>query len=103
MKLVIIISTYPTKTSISKIANELVKNKTVACVNISKISSIYSWKNKVENTSEYLAIFKTLTKNKTVLKKKIKETHPYEVPEIVEIDAVSVNRSYLNWLVESTN
>ena len=103
MKLVIIISTYPTRKSISKIANELVKNKTVACVNISKISSIYSWKNKVENTSEYLAIFKTITKNKIALKKKIKETHPYEVPEIVEIDVASVNCSYLNWLVESTN
>ena len=103
MKLVIIVSTYPTKKSISKIANELVKNKTVACVNISKISSVYSWKNKVENTSEYLAIFKTITKNKTVLKKKIEETHPYDVPEIVEIDIASVNRSYLNWLVESTN
>ena len=103
MKLVIIVSTYPTKKSISKIANELVKNKTVACVNISKISSVYSWKNKVENTSEYLAIFKTITKNKTVLKKKIEETHPYDVPEIVEIDTVSVNHSYLNWLVESTN
>ena len=103
MKLVIIISTYPTRKSISKIANELVKNKTVACVNISKISSIYSWKNKVENTSEYLAIFKTITKNKIALKKKIKETHPYEVPEIVEIDVASVNQSYLNWLVESTN
>ena len=103
MKLVIIVSTYPTKKSISKIANELVKNKTVVCVNISKISSVYSWKNKVENTSEYLAIFKTITKNKTVLKKKIEETHPYDVPEIVEIDIASVNRSYLNWLVESTN
>ncbi|QMU54227.1 MAG: divalent cation tolerance protein CutA [Nitrosopumilus sp.] len=103
MKLVIIISTYPTKKSISEIANELVKNKTVACVNISKITSIYSWKNKVENTSEYLAMFKTTIKNKTVLKKKIKETHPYEVPEIVEIDVASANRSYLNWLVESTN
>jgi periplasmic divalent cation tolerance protein len=42
MKPAIIISTYPNKKSISKIANDLVKNKTVACVNISKISSIYS-------------------------------------------------------------
>ena len=103
MKPVMIISTYPTKTSISKIADELVKNKIVACVNISKISSVYSWKDKIENTSEYLAIFKTITKNRTVLKKKIKETHPYEIPEIVEIDVISVNGLYLNWLMKSTN
>ena len=102
MKPAIIISTYPNKKSILKIANELVKNKTVACVNFSKISSIYSWNGKIESTSEYLAIFKTLTKNKVLLKKKIKETHPYDVPEIVEIDVTSIDKSYLNWLIEST-
>jgi len=102
MKPVIIISTYPTKKSLSKIANELVKNKTVACVNISKISSIYSWEGEIKNSSEYLAIFKTVTKNKTLLKKKIKETHPYDVPEIAEIDVTSIDKSYLKWLVEST-
>ena len=102
MKPAIIISTYPNKKSISKIANQLVKDKTVACVNISKISSIYSWKGKVENTSEYLALFKTKTANKKLLKQKIKETHPYDVPEIVEIDVKSINDSYLSWLTEST-
>jgi periplasmic divalent cation tolerance protein len=103
VKPVVIISTYPDKKSISKIANELVKSKTAACVNISKISSIYSWNDKIQNTSEYLAIFKTTTKNKTLLKKKIKETHPYNVPEIAEVDIASINKSYLNWLIESTN
>jgi periplasmic divalent cation tolerance protein len=101
MKPIIIISTYPTKKSISKIANDLVKNKTVACVNISKISSIYSWNGKVENTSEYLAIFKTITKNKKLLKKKIKETHPYDVPEIAEVNVTSINEPYFTWLTES--
>lgn len=102
MQAVIIISTYPDKKSILKIAKELVENKTVACVNISKISSIYSWNKKIENTSEYLAIFKTLTKNKKLLKKRIQETHPYDVPEIAEVDISSINKSYLNWLIEST-
>jgi len=103
MKPVVIISTYPDKKSISKIAKELVKNKTVACVNISKISSIYSWNKKIENTSEYLALFKTVSKNKKLLKQKIKETHPYDVPEIAEIDVTSINDSYLKWLIDSTN
>jgi len=102
MKPVVIISTYPDKKSISKIAKEFVKNKTVACVNISKISSIYSWKGKIEDTSEYIAIFKATTKNKKLLKQKIKDTHPYNVPEIAEIDVTSINDSYLKWLVEST-
>ena len=98
-----IISTYPNKKSILKIANVLVKNKTIACVNISKIDSVYSWNGKIQNLPEYLAIFKTITKNKTKLKKVIAETHPYDVPEIAEIDVTSINKSYLNWLIESTN
>ena len=103
MKAVILISTYPNKKSITKIAKELVKNKTSACVNISKISSIYSWEGKIENTSEYLAIFKTTAKNKQLLKKKIQETHPYDVPEIAEIDVTSINKPYLDWLIDSTS
>ena len=103
MKPVLIISTYPNKKSISKISNDLIKNKIIACVNISKIDSIYSWNGKIQNSPEYLAIFKTMTKNKTKLKKVIAETHPYDVPEIAEIDVTSINKSYLNWLIESTN
>ncbi len=102
MKPVIIISTYPDKKSIIKISNKLVKTKLVACVNITKISSIYAWQGKIENTSEYLAIFKTTNKNKKILKEKIKSTHPYDVPEIVEIDVLSINKPYLDWLVNST-
>lgn len=102
MKPIIIISTYPDKKSIIKISNKLVKTKLVACVNITKISSIYAWQGKIKNTSEYLAIFKTTNKNKKILKEKIKSTHPYDVPEIVEIEILSINKPYLDWLVNST-
>jgi len=102
MKPAILVSTYPDKKSIVKISNELVKSKIVACVNITKISSIYAWKGKIENTSEYLAIFKTTQKNKKILKEKIKSTHPYDVPEIAEINISSINNPYLDWIVNST-
>ncbi len=103
MKPIMIISTYPNKKSITSIANQLVKKKLVACVNITKISSIYSWEGKIENSSEFIAIFKTTYKNKKILKEKIKETHPYQVPEIAEIDISSINQPYLKWLIDSTS
>ena len=103
MKFTIIISTYPTKKLVSEIATELVKSKIAACVNFSKISSIYSWEGKIENNSEYIAIFKTSLKNKNLLKKRIKDSHPYDVPEIVELSPNSVNKPYLKWLINSTN
>ncbi len=97
-----IVSTYPNKKSISKIANKLVQEKLVACVNMTKISSVYSWKGKIENADEFLAIFKTTQKNKAKVKNEIKITHPYKVPEIAEIQISSINKPYLDWLVDST-
>ncbi len=102
MKPVIIVSTFPNKTSITKIANQLVKKKLAACVNIMKISSVYSWKGKIENQPEYLALFKTTKKNQLVLKKELRKLHPYDIPEIAEINVDSINQSYLKWLVDST-
>lgn len=102
MKPTLVISTFPDKKSVTKISNKLVKEKVSACVNIIKISSVYSWQGKIENEDEYLAIFKTTKKNKKILKDKIKESHPYDVPEIAELEISSINQPYLKWLVEST-
>ncbi len=99
---VIIISTFPDKKTITKIANQLVKQKLAACVNITKISSVYSWKGKIENQSEYLALFKTSKKNQSILKKELKKLHPYDVPEIAEININSINQPYMKWLMDST-
>ena len=84
-----------------KIAEILVSEKAAACVNISEVSSVYSWKGRIENASECIAIFKTTDKNRELLKKRIAQTHPYDVPEIMEIDVTSVNLPYLDWLAES--
>jgi len=100
---VIIVSTFPSKQSVTSIAKLLVKKKLVACVNITKISSVYTWEEKIENRDEYLALFKTTKKNQSVLKKELKKLHPYDVPEIVEINVESINQSYMKWLVDSTN
>ncbi len=102
MKPAFIVSTYPDKKSISEIATRLIQDRIIACVNISEISSIYTWEGKIQNASEYIAIFKTVSKNKALLEGRIKETHPYDVPEIAEISINSINDAYMNWLASST-
>lgn len=103
MKPVIIVSTFPSKQSVNSIADLLVKKKLVACVNIIKISSVYTWVGKTENKDEYLALFKTTKKNQLTLKKELEKLHPYDVAEIAEINVESINKPYMKWLVDSTN
>ncbi len=102
MKAILILSTYPNKKSIQKIANNLVRARLAACVNMTKISSVYLWQGKIENSDEFLAIFKTTQKNKSKLKLQIKQTHPYKIPEIAELTIKDLNEPYLQWLVDST-
>jgi len=102
MGAMIIISTYPDKKSVLKTANVVVKKQIAACVNFTKINSVYIWKGKMEKTEEFLALFKTTTKASSSLKVEIKKLHPYQTPEIAEIKINSLNKSYFDWLVQST-
>ncbi|HSB56559.1 MAG TPA: divalent-cation tolerance protein CutA [Nitrosopumilaceae archaeon] len=100
---VIIISTYPDKKSVLKIANATINERLAACVNFTKINSIYTWQNKLECATEFLVIFKTTDKKKKTIRNKIKKSHPYKIPEIIELEVRSINKQYLDWLVNSTN
>lgn len=98
-----IISTYPDKGAASKAATELVRAGLAACVNISQISSFYSWEGKmVADEREYIAIFKTTSGRKKRLKETIAATHPYDVPEIAEMPVLDINDPYMHWLACST-
>ncbi len=102
MKPAVVVSTFPDRASISRVADQLVRDGVVACVNFGRVSSVYSWKGKVENADEYLAIFKTTQKNKGILKKALADLHPYDVPEIAEVYIDSINESYMKWIIDST-
>lgn len=97
----VVISTYPDEGTARRVARELVGEGVCACVNVAGISSIYSWKGGVEDVPECLAIFKAAPRNMGLLKRRIAETHPYDVPEIAELAVPSVNEPYMRWLVES--
>ena len=99
---VLIISTYPDEESVVKVAKMLVADKKLcACVNFAKVRSLYSWKNKLEDQEEFIALFKTTNLAVNKLKFEIKNSHPYEVPEIVELKMSDVSKGYLSWMIES--
>ena len=100
---VLIISTYPDEESVVRVAKMMIANKKLcACVNFAKVRSLYSWKNKLEDQEEFIALFKTTNLTANKLKSEINNTHPYEVPEIVELKMSYVSKAYLSWMIGST-
>ena len=66
------------------------------------INSIYSWNEKIENTNEYIVIYKTTDKKIKQLRKFLEENHSYDIPEIIDFELTHTNSKYLDWLIQST-
>lgn len=98
-----VIITIDNRENALKIANLAVEKKLAACCQISgPITSIYSWKKKIESAEEFYCVFKTKKKLYKKLEKLIKSNHPYEVPEILSYKIDKGLVSYLEWLEKET-
>jgi len=85
-----------------ELARFIVENKLGACVNrVPKVHSIYWWRGKVEEDSEALLVVKTSSEKFKELVKRVKEVHPYTVPEIIALPVVAGNPDYLDWIDDS--
>jgi len=97
----LVLTTCPVNKS-QMLVDEILKLKLVACASKIDVKSKFWWKGKMNEEKECLIIFKTRKELVKKLFKKIKEIHPYEVPEIVEIKVEKVYDKYLEWLKDAT-
>ena len=89
--------------SADSIADAILKDRLTACVNIIPgVKSKYWWKGQLSADSESLLIMKTRADLVTALTARIKEVHPYEVPEIIAFEIKEGNADYLRWIAEET-
>ncbi len=85
----------------TEIANTVVTERLAACVNILPgIRSIYQWKGAICDESEHLLFIKTSSDTYSALETRIRDIHPYEVPEIIAITIEKGLPSYLSWIDE---
>jgi periplasmic divalent cation tolerance protein len=96
-----VLTTCPANES-NRIIDEVLKLKLAVCASKTEVESKFWWKGKINEEKESLIIFKTREELVERLFKKIKEIHPYEVPEIIKIKVEKVNDEYLKWLKDIT-
>jgi len=99
----IVLTTAGSPEEAEKIARALVEGRLAACVNIvPQIQSVYRWKDKIEQETEWLLIIKTKGNVFESVADAIKELHSYELPECVMLEVDSGSERYLNWIRENT-
>ena len=98
MKLYLIQTSCSSKKEAKKIAKTLIQMKLVACIQMDKIDSFYTWKGEFYNDKEVLLSIKTKKANFKKIKSKIKELHSYDVPEIIGLDIKKSSKEYKKFI-----
>ncbi len=82
-----------------RIADALLKQRKVACVNIvPRVSSLFWWQAKRESAEESLLIVKTKASLLDEIVESVKELHSYDTPEIIALPIIGGNQDYLEWI-----
>ena len=97
-----LLTTAPSRDEATKIARLLIDEKLAACVQLMPIESFYVWEGKTQNEAEILLLAKTRTALFDPAMRRIKDVHPYSVPEIVGTQFLAGFKPYLDWISEVT-
>ena len=100
---VVVLTTLPADADGRSFARALLDERLAACVNLlAPMESVYRWEGKVETETERQVIVKTSRERLAALWDRVRELHPYEVPEFLVLTIADGNEAYLRWIGEST-
>lgn len=100
--ILLVFCTFPDIEKARLIGTALIESQLAACVNLCPgIESIYRWQGQVETSAEVLAIFKTTPQAYPAFESRLRELHPYDVPEIVAVRPEQVSETYARWVSAS--
>lgn len=98
----VVITTTGSKEEAEKIAKALLKKKLAACIQVSNITSFYTWKESIHMDEEYQLLIKCKSEDYLEIENCVKLNHSYEVPEVIQMDIAQGHPDYLNWIKEVT-
>lgn len=100
---VIVLTTLPAGADAPAFARTLVTERLAACVNLlPEMTSVYRWEGAVSEDLERQLVIKTSRARVGALQARVRELHPYDLPEFVVLPVIDGSDAYLRWVVEST-
>ena len=92
-------TTLPDPAAAERVASRLVEERLAACAQVvGPVRSTYRWAGKVEQAEEWYCHLKTTLARLPSLQDRIRELHPYEVPESIAVPILQGNPDYLKWI-----
>lgn len=83
------------------LAQVLIDERLAACVSVGQdVTSVYRWAGAVETANEIPLLIKTTSERYAALQTRVRELHPYELPEIIAVPLAQGLPEYLQWVVD---
>jgi periplasmic divalent cation tolerance protein len=100
---VIVLTTVESGEQAEILAEKILSEKLATCIQVQKVKSFYTWRDKMECSYEYLLSMKTHADLFASLSKLIKQNHRYQVPEILQIPITNGSKEYFDWMKSIIN
>ena len=96
--------TGPDREQLVRLGRALVDERLIACLNVvDHVMSVYRWEGEVCEEAEALGILKTTAARSDAVERRIRELHPYAVPEILFIPVAAGSTPYMDWVAEQVS
>lgn len=96
---VVVLSNAPDVQLAKRIAHMLVEEYLAACVNLGTPAlSMYMWEGRLEGAEEVPMVMKTTRAQVPALIERLRQLHPYDVPEILVLPVLGGLQSYMEWV-----
>ncbi len=97
----LVLTTLSSPEDARRFVRALVDERVVACGTIVPgASSIYRWRDEVQETPEVVVLLKTMASRWAALRDAVLGHHPYEVPELIALPVSAGLDAYVAWVGE---
>ncbi|AFL73126.1 divalent-cation tolerance protein CutA [Thiocystis violascens] len=94
----------PDRETALALAERLVEERLAACVNLLPgVTSVYRWEGELQRESEVLLLIKTVRERVDPVIARLRQLHPYEVPEMIAVPITEGLDDYLSWVTTCAN
>jgi periplasmic divalent cation tolerance protein len=98
----VVLVTAPGAESALALGRALVDERLAACVNVVPgVTSIFVWEGKREEAAEALLVIKTRAERYPALEERVRQLHPYSVPEVLAVPVQAGAPAYVRWVRDS--
>jgi len=97
--MLLVLTTFAEAAQAREIAGRLLDERLAACVTLlAPGESHYVWDGRRQTATEIPVLIKTTAEIYPRLEARLRELHPYEVPEIIAVPVVRGLEAYLEWV-----